>query len=71
MLFMYQEIKQGYLAQKHAQVVVKNLKLLLAGGDESKMATYSTCFEMAIVFLGKKEAVAQLPLLTISGYILG
>ncbi|GMY23479.1 apoptosis-inducing factor like a [Fagus crenata] len=65
------EIKQGYMAQKHAQVTAKNLKLLIMGGSESKMATYKPGFGMAVVSLGRKEGVAQFPLLTISGYIPG
>ncbi|GMN73097.1 hypothetical protein TIFTF001_052125 [Ficus carica] len=65
------EMKQGYLAQKHALVVRKNLKLLLTGGKESKMAKYKTGSEMAIVSLGRKEGVAQFPFMTISGCIPG
>lgn len=64
-------MKQGYLAQKHALVVRKNLKLLLTGGKESKMAKYKTGSEMAIVSLGRKEGVAQFPFMTISGCIPG
>ncbi|GLT48661.1 hypothetical protein SLA2020_222710 [Shorea laevis] len=65
------ELKQGYLAQSHASVVAKNLKLLMAGGKESKMATYKPGSAMAIVSLGRKEAVAQFPFMTVSGCIPG
>ncbi|KAJ4833395.1 hypothetical protein Tsubulata_028198, partial [Turnera subulata] len=66
------EIKQGYLAQKHASVAAKNLKLLMAGGKEEKMATYKPAGKaIAIVSLGRCEAVAQFPFTTISGYIPG
>ena len=68
---MYQEIKQGYLAQKHAQLTVKNLKLLLTGGKESDLFTYKTGINVAIVSLGRKEAVAQFPFLTCIGRIPG
>lgn len=68
---MYQEIKQGYLAQKHAQVTFKNLKLLLTGGKESGLFTYRTSINVAIVSLGRKEAVAQLPILTCIGRLPG
>ena len=64
-------MKQGYLAQKHGQVVSKNLKLLLTEGNESKMAKYKTPYEVAIVSLGRKEGVAQFPFMTISGCIPG
>ncbi|XP_023906152.2 uncharacterized protein LOC112017928 [Quercus suber] len=65
------EIKQGYVAQKHAHVTAKNLKLLMNGESESKMATYKPGWEMVIVSLGRKDGVAQFPLITIGGYIPG
>ncbi|XP_072987056.1 uncharacterized protein [Typha latifolia] len=65
------EIKQGYLAQKHALVVAKNLKLLMQGASESKLATYSPSYELAIVSLGRKEAVAQFPFVTMIGCLPG
>ncbi|KAF8395462.1 hypothetical protein HHK36_019408 [Tetracentron sinense] len=65
------EIKQGYLAQRHAEVTAKNLKLLMTGGRESKMATYKPGSTMAIVSLGRKDAVAQFPFATMIGCIPG
>ncbi|KAK2969125.1 hypothetical protein RJ640_017240 [Escallonia rubra] len=65
------EIKQGYLAQKHALVAAKNIKLLLSGGNESKMATYETSSIKAIVSLGRQDAVAQFPFTTMIGLIPG
>ncbi|PON84384.1 FAD/NAD(P)-binding domain containing protein [Trema orientale] len=65
------EMKQGYIAQQHAQVAAKNLKLLLKGGKESKLAKYKSSFEVALISLGRKEGVAQFPLVTISGCIPG
>ncbi|XP_065868977.1 uncharacterized protein [Euphorbia lathyris] len=65
------EMKQGYLAQKHAEVVAKNLKLLMAGGKECKMAVYKPGSEIAIVSLGRRDAVAQFPFTTVIGIIPG
>lgn len=65
------ELKQGYLAQKHALVTAKNLKLMLNGGNESKMEKYKPGSALAIVSLGRKEAVAQFPLTTLIGIVPG
>ncbi|KAM7272556.1 hypothetical protein ACFE04_027219 [Oxalis oulophora] len=65
------EMKQGYLAEKHAGVVAKNIKLLASGVDESKLATYKPGSDIALVSLGRKEGVAQLPMMTISGCLPG
>jgi len=62
----FQEIKQGYNAHKHALLVAKNLKLLIKGLPNSKLATYSTCYPLALVCLGRKEGLLQLPLLTLA-----
>ncbi|CAA6660498.1 unnamed protein product [Spirodela intermedia] len=56
------EIKQGFLAQKHAEVAAKNLKLLIGGGPGPKIA---------IVSLGRKEGVAHFPYVTLMGCIPG
>ena len=66
-----QEIKQGFLAQKQAEMVVNNLRLLMEGGDEKKMKRYKPNSALAIVSLGRKDAVAQFPFLTISGRLPG
>ncbi|GJM90212.1 hypothetical protein PR202_ga06470 [Eleusine coracana subsp. coracana] len=65
------EIKQGYLAQKHALLVAKNLKLLIKGSPVSKLATYSTGYPIAMVSLGRNEGIAQLPYVTLSGCLPG
>ncbi|XP_077230806.1 uncharacterized protein LOC143863909 [Tasmannia lanceolata] len=65
------EIKQGFYAQKHALVVAKNIKLLINGEKESKMETYKAGSVLAIVSLGRKEAVAQFPFMTTIGCIPG
>ncbi|XP_030488722.2 uncharacterized protein LOC115705520 [Cannabis sativa] len=65
------EMKQGYIAEKHVDVTVKNLKVLLDGGNESKMVKYKGTFQAALVSLGRKEGVAEFPFITISGCIPG
>lgn len=68
-----QEMKQGYLANKHALVVAKNIKMLINGGNENKLSTYepSSRTGIAIVSLGRKDAVAQFPFATLLGRIPG
>ncbi|KAK9170314.1 hypothetical protein Syun_002454 [Stephania yunnanensis] len=65
------EIKEGYLAQRHAQVTAKNINLLMKGGQESKMTAYKPGSAIAVVSLGRKDAVAQFPFTTIIGRIPG
>ncbi|EXC35629.1 Apoptosis-inducing factor-B-like protein [Morus notabilis] len=65
------EIKQGYLAQKHALVAAKNLKLLMEGEKESKLAKYQPSSVKAIVSLGRRDAVAQLSFTTVIGSVPG
>ncbi|CAN6277568.1 unnamed protein product [Urochloa humidicola] len=65
------EIKEGYLAQKHALLVAKNLKLLIKGSPNTKLSTYSTGYPLALVSLGWNEGVAQLPFLTLGGCLPG
>ncbi|GAA0183168.1 oxidoreductase [Lithospermum erythrorhizon] len=63
------ELKQGYLAQIHADLVSKNIKLLIKGKD--KLTPYKSGTQMAIVSQGKKEGVAQIACVTMSGRIPG
>ncbi|KMZ56998.1 putative Apoptosis-inducing factor [Zostera marina] len=63
------EMKQGYIAQEHAALVAKNLQILVKGGQESKLGSYKPAGAMAIVTLGRKNAVAQFPFATVSGCI--
>ncbi|CAK9175556.1 unnamed protein product [Ilex paraguariensis] len=65
------EIKQGYFAQKHALVAAKNLKLLMTGGKETKMAIYEPRSVKAIVSLGRQDAVAQFSFTTVIGLVPG
>ncbi|XP_071732070.1 uncharacterized protein [Rutidosis leptorrhynchoides] len=55
-----QELKQGYLAHRHALVVAENLKVLINGEDERKLVKYSPASPMAIVSLGRREALSQI-----------
>lgn len=68
---LQQELKQGFSAQKHAAIVAKNLRIMIEGGKESWMQTYHPQPEIAIVSLGRKEAVAQLPCITVIGRVPG
>ncbi|CAI0544024.1 unnamed protein product [Linum tenue] len=65
------ELKQGYLAQNHASVVAKNLKVTLEGGKPCRLSTHKPGADMAMVSLGRREAVAQFPFATISGIVPG
>ncbi|KAG9146766.1 hypothetical protein Leryth_005084 [Lithospermum erythrorhizon] len=63
------EMKQGYLAQIHARVVVKTIKYMINGKE--KLDTYKSGSQMAIVSLGRSEAVAQIKGATMIGRIPG
>ncbi|KAL6563431.1 hypothetical protein OROGR_002390 [Orobanche gracilis] len=68
------ELKQGYLAQTHASVAAKNLKLLIKNGSQSekKLCSYkSAASTIAFVSLGRREGVAQIMCLTTVGRIPG
>ncbi|PIN18531.1 NADH-dehydrogenase (ubiquinone) [Handroanthus impetiginosus] len=65
------ELKQGYLAQAHAAVAAKNLKLLIKGQNESKLSSYKPASPLAFVSLGRKEGIAQAMCITMSGRIPG
>lgn len=60
------------MAHQHAAVAAKNLKLLLRGGREEKLALYKPSDSSpAVVSLGRRQAVVQLSFATIKGYIPG
>lgn len=65
------ENKQGYVAQKHALVAAKNLKLLVNGASESKMASYEPQAIKVMVSLGRRDAVAQFTFTTTMGLLPG
>jgi len=63
-----QEIKQGYLAGKHAGVVAQNIKKLIKDPTSTKLTHYERMVKaMGIVNPGHKTAVAQLPFGTFLG----
>ncbi|KAJ7531498.1 hypothetical protein O6H91_14G046200 [Diphasiastrum complanatum] len=65
------EIKQGYVAGKHAELVSENIKKLIKN-PSSKLTTYKRmATPMAMVSLGRSLAVGQLPFGTILGRIPG
>ncbi|GAA0170355.1 oxidoreductase [Lithospermum erythrorhizon] len=63
------EMKQGYLAQMHSGVVAKSIKSLVNGKE--KLEAYKGGPQMAIVSLGRREAVAQISSMTMSGCLPG
>ncbi|GAB2274559.1 hypothetical protein Dimus_009326 [Dionaea muscipula] len=66
------EIKQGYLAQQHAEKAAKNIKVILARASETEFVKYQpSSSAIAIVSLGRKEGVAQFPWFTLIGRIPG
>ncbi|CAI9091404.1 OLC1v1026430C1 [Oldenlandia corymbosa var. corymbosa] len=66
------ELKQGYLAEQHAFVAAKNVGLLISGGNENRMEKYKAASGvLAIVSLGRKDAVAQFYCVTIVGRVPG
>ncbi|XP_076955437.1 uncharacterized protein LOC143630256 [Bidens hawaiensis] len=66
------EPKQGYLAQSHALVAANNIKLLIEGGDEGKLGKYSPdTLGIAIVSLGRRDALSQIKCITMIGRIPG
>ncbi|KAL3687934.1 hypothetical protein R1sor_014243 [Riccia sorocarpa] len=68
----FKEIKQGYLAGRHAAIVVENIKKLIASPDNAKLLVYKpTNTPMGIVSLGRVLAVAQMPFGTILGRLAG
>lgn len=65
------EIKQGFLAQKQAQVLADNIKRLITDPD-CKLNIYKPlATPMGIVSLGRHVAVAQFPFGTILGWLPG
>ncbi|CAM6041243.1 unnamed protein product [Sphagnum compactum] len=66
------EIKQGFLADKQAGVVTKNIKKLSKDPKVSKLAVYTPLkAPFGLVSLGRASGVAQLPFATIIGCLPG
>lgn len=68
---LFQELKEGYVAQAHAQLTAKNLNVLMTGGSETKLSAHKPGSALAIVSLGRKEGVAQFPFMTTIGCLPG
>lgn len=70
---MLQEIKQGFLANKQAAVVVENIKKLSKPAPKAPKLTVYKPLEkpFGIVSLGRYEGIAQLPIMTIGGRLPG
>ncbi|XP_054814516.1 uncharacterized protein LOC129315035 [Prosopis cineraria] len=61
------ELKQGVNAGEHAQVVAKNLRALTGEGKEKKLGEYKARPAIAFVSLGRKQALAHFPFITLLG----
>ncbi|KAI9072576.1 hypothetical protein K1719_045463 [Acacia pycnantha] len=61
------ELKQGANAAEHAQVVAKNLRILIGEGKDKKLGEYKAKAAIAIVSLGRKQGLAQFPFMTVLG----
>jgi hypothetical protein len=67
-----QEIKQGFLAGKQAEVVVDNIKRLTKDSEAPKLSVYKPlATPMGLVSLGRYEGVLQLPIVTLIGRLPG
>lgn len=68
------EAKQGHLAQRQAMVVSRNLRLLVKQGAtrEEKLHRYKPSSRTSMtVTLGHRDALAELPFMTLIGHIPG
>ncbi|CAN6362323.1 unnamed protein product [Urochloa humidicola] len=67
------EAKQGHLAQRQAMVVSRNLRLMVKGEcRDEKLHRYKPCPKANItVTLGRRDALAELPFMTLIGHIPG
>lgn len=53
------ELKLGYLAQRHAGIAAKNIKLLMKNANDNNLNVYKPALPLSLIALGKREAVAQ------------
>ncbi|KAL5204553.1 hypothetical protein ABZP36_009424 [Zizania latifolia] len=68
------EAKQGYLAQRQAMVVSRNLRLLVKAGDggrEHKLHRYKASKTPITVTLGRRDALSEMPFMTVIGHLPG
>lgn len=63
-------MKQGFLAGKHADVVVGNIKKLIHDPNDSKLLTYKAFTQKAgVVTLGRGDGQLVLPFMSVFGWV--
>ncbi|KAH0470698.1 hypothetical protein IEQ34_000421 [Dendrobium chrysotoxum] len=65
------ELKQGFSAQQHAMLAAKNLKILMRKGKDKKLYKYRPFPKMAVISLGRRNALMQIPFFTAIGFLPG
>ncbi|KAK6790341.1 hypothetical protein RDI58_014141 [Solanum bulbocastanum] len=65
------ELKLGYLAQRHAGIAAKNIRLLMKNANDNNLNVYKPALPLSLIALGKKEAVAQFYCLSCIGRLPG
>lgn len=66
-----QELKLGYLAQRHAVVAAKNIRLLMKNPSDTNLNVYKAALPLSLIALGRREAVAQFYCLSMIGRLPG
>ncbi|KAK4353652.1 hypothetical protein RND71_025846 [Anisodus tanguticus] len=65
------ELKLGYLAQRHAVVAAKNIRLLMKNSNDNNLNVYKPASPLSLIALGRREAVAQFYCLSCIGRLPG
>ncbi|XP_059317593.1 uncharacterized protein LOC132068124 [Lycium ferocissimum] len=65
------ELKLGYLAQRHALVAAKNIRLLIKNANDNNLNVYKPALPLSLIALGRREAVAQFYCLSCIGRLPG
>ncbi|MCD7447206.1 hypothetical protein HAX54_026325 [Datura stramonium] len=65
------ELKLGYLAQRHAVIAAKNIRLLMKNENDNNLNVYKPALPLSLIALGKREAVAQFYCLSCIGRLPG
>ncbi|CAN4105864.1 unnamed protein product [Withania somnifera] len=65
------ELKLGYLAQRHAMVATKNIRLLMKNAKDNNLNVYKPALQLSLIALGKREAIAQFYCLSCIGRLPG
>ncbi|WMV31574.1 hypothetical protein MTR67_024959 [Solanum verrucosum] len=68
---IHHELKLGYLAQRHAGIAAKNIRLLMKNANDNNLNVYKPALPLSLIALGKKEAVAQFYCLSCIGRLPG